>query len=90
MPTPSSKERAREIVARVMNTAKDSVMGTAFRGAITAAIDAAVEEEREACAGAINDVFNANINRDAEGFELLIMQHDEYMRTIRARGASRE
>ena len=55
MPQPSSRERAREIVARVMNTAKDSVMGTAFRGAITAAIDAAVEAEREACAKACSD-----------------------------------
>ena len=101
MPTPSSKERAREIVGRCLCVKTLEPVGPVYganikclpcqmAGRITAAIDAAVEEEREACAVICEDFVQV------VGGTLTARQHwykiaaKRVAAKIRARGGDRE
>jgi len=104
MPQPSNRERAREILAAHQRPCDKSASGyvglhmASFRlllPEIAAAIDAAVEEEREACAEVCDEVVSADtlpishlvdprgVNWWEDGARFCANE-------IRARGASRE
>ena len=98
MPTPSSRERAREIVGRCLCVKTLEPVGPVYganikclpcqmAGRITAAIDAAVEEEREACARLLSALFASSKFRDPREVQTAVT---EGQKLIRARGGDRE
>jgi len=96
MPQPSNRERAREILAAHQRPCDKSASGyvglhmASFRlllPEIAAAIDAAVEEEREACARLLSALFASSKFRDPREVQTAVT---EGQKLIRARGGDRE
>ena len=89
MPQPSSRERAREIVAATCR--KVDVQVGAYDetiDAITAAIDAAVAEEREACAKVAEDFVQVVGDSTTQRQHWYKIAAKRVASKIRARGAS--
>ena len=85
MPTPSSREMAREILP---GEGWSDTYHPVIRGKITAAIDAAVAEEREACAKVAEDFVQVVGDSTTQRQHWYKIAAKRVASKIRARGAS--